>query len=139
MEEREIKAGIDLVRRNFEAFNRRDLSPLLELWTTDAEWRPAFLGGGLMEGAVYRGHEGLSEFLEVQEETWETASVEPVEIEAHGQQMLVHVQLHAVGRMSGIPVERTTWNVFEVRDGKLAAGSVYTNREDAIRALRSSE
>jgi ketosteroid isomerase-like protein len=122
-----------LIRRLFDGFNKREFLP--ELWTADAEWRPAFLGGGLVEGAVYRGHEGIAEFLELQAETWETALADPVEIRDLGDQLLVKVHLEAVGRASAIPVERITWNVFEMREGKIAAGCVYTNEGEAVEAV----
>jgi ketosteroid isomerase-like protein len=105
------------------------------LWTTDAEWRPAFFGGGLVEGAVYRGHEGISEYLEQQAETWESAFADPVDIRDLGDHVLVEVPIKAVGRASGIPVEQITWAVFEVREGKIAAGHVYINKAEALEAV----
>ena len=39
--------------------------------------RPALVGGGIVESAVYRGHEGIADFLKVQEEPWETVSATP--------------------------------------------------------------
>jgi ketosteroid isomerase-like protein len=50
------RENVEIVRRIFDAFNERDAEAVVTLWATAAEWRPAFIGGGLMEGAVYRGH-----------------------------------------------------------------------------------
>jgi ketosteroid isomerase-like protein len=127
--------NVEIVRRVFNGFNERDADAVVELWATAAEWRPAFIGGGLMEGAVYRGHAGVREFFDVQNDTWETVVAEPVTIRDLGDHALVEVRLSAVGRASGIPVDQITWNVFAIRDGKIAAGRVYTDKQEALEAV----
>jgi hypothetical protein len=47
----------------------------------------------------------------------------------------VEVQLKAVRRASGVPVDRITWNVFKLCDGKVADGRVYITESDAPEAL----
>lgn len=99
----------DLVRRLLEAFNDLDVDTMPELWTPDGEWRPAFTGGGLVEGTVYRGHAGITEYLETQGETWESIVVALRETIADlGDRVLVEVQVNAIGRASGVPVEQIT-------------------------------
>ncbi len=125
----------EILRRLFDAFNRQDADTVRKLWTTDAEWRPAFIGGGLLEGAVFRGHTGLAEFLRVQADTWESVKASPVAIREFGDRALVEVHLRAVGRASGAPVDRITWNVFELRSGRVTSGRVYTSEAEALHAL----
>ena len=84
---------------------------------------------------MFRGRKGISEFVEVQPDTWENVVAEPVDVRDLGAQVLVEVHLRAVGRASGTPVERVTWNVFEFRDGKIASGKVYTSQEEAFKAV----
>jgi ketosteroid isomerase-like protein len=127
--------NVEVVRRVFDGFNDGDAEAVVELWAPGAEWRPAFIGGGLMEGAVYRGHAGVREFIEIQNDTWETVVAEPATIRDLGEHALVEVHLSAVGRTSGIPVDRVTWNVFAIRDGKIAAGRVYTTKSEALEAV----
>jgi ketosteroid isomerase-like protein len=131
--------NVEVVRRLFAAFNRRDSSAVRDLWTADAEWHPAYIGGGLLEGATFRGHEGLIEFVELQSETWEAVVAEPVEVRDLGEEVLVEVRLQAVGRASGTPVERVTWNVYQFRDGKAATGRVYNTEDEALRAIGLEE
>jgi ketosteroid isomerase-like protein len=131
--------NVEIVRQLFAAFNRQDANAVRDLWTLDAEWHPAYIGGGLLEGAAFRGREGVIEFVELQSETWESVVVEPLEMRYLGDQVLAEVRLRAVGRASGIPVERTTWNVFLLRDGKAASGRVYTSKDDALRAVGLAE
>jgi ketosteroid isomerase-like protein len=127
--------NVEIVRHLFRAFNRRDSNAMRDLWTVDAEWRPAYIGGGVLEGATFRGHEGLIEFVELQAETWKSVVAEPVEVRDLGEQVLVEVRLQAVGRASGTPVERVTWNVFEFCGGKAATGRVYDTEDQALKAV----
>jgi ketosteroid isomerase-like protein len=127
--------NVEIIRRLFDGFNRRDANAVADLWTADGEWWPAYIGGGLLEGAVFRGHEGMAEFIELQAETWESVVAEPVTVRDLGDKVLVEVHLSVVGRASGIPVERVTWNVFEIRDGKAAAGRVYISKDEALEAV----
>ena len=69
--------NVEIVRRHFEARNRRDLMTLLALWRSDAEidWSQS---RGPLKG-VYRGHRELETFWN---EFWST--FEEVQVEAHG-------------------------------------------------------
>jgi ketosteroid isomerase-like protein len=42
--------NVEIVRQLFAAFNRRDTNAVRDLWTADAEWRPAYIGGGRAGG-----------------------------------------------------------------------------------------
>jgi ketosteroid isomerase-like protein len=126
--------NVELVRNLLVAFSCGDLDAVLESWGEDAEWRPAVLGGGLLEGSVYRGHEGVREFFRVQDETWDSITATPLAARDNGELVLVEVQLNAKGRASGAEVDRKTWNVFTVREGKIAAGRVFTSEVEARKA-----
>jgi ketosteroid isomerase-like protein len=97
--ERLSRQNVEIIRRLFDGFNRRDASAMADLRTADGEWSPAYIGGGLLEGAVFRGHEGLAEFVELQSETWERVVAEPVEIQHLGDKVLVEGA--PLGRRSG--------------------------------------
>ena len=129
--------NVELIRRLYQAFSEGQVR--LDFWHPDAELRPALLGGGLVEGAVYRGHEGASEFLAMQAETWETMTAEPLEIRDLGTFLLVETRLRGVGRASGIELSDVTWNVFEVRDGKVAKFRVFTEKQQALEAVGLTE
>jgi len=131
--------NVEVVRALFNAFNRQDGNAVRGLWTADAVWRPAYIGGGLPEGAAFRGHEGMAEFVELQAKTWESVVAEPADTRDLGNTVVVEVHLSAVGRDSGVPVERVTWNVFELRDGKIATGTVYTCEQQALKAVGLEE
>jgi ketosteroid isomerase-like protein len=130
----------ELVRRLYQSFNEGTAEELVpDLWHEDAELRPALLGGGLLEGAVYRGHEGVLEFLAIQAETWERVTNEPVDIRDLGTYVLAETRLQAVGRASGIELSQVTWDRWEIRNGKVASLRVFTEQADAVEALGLSE
>ena len=84
---------------------------------------------------MFRGPEGVAEFVELQSETWESVHAEPVKMRDLGDTVLVEVHLSAVGRGSGVPVDQVTWNVFEVLDGRATSGTAYTSKEKALKAV----
>jgi ketosteroid isomerase-like protein len=129
--------NVELIRRLYQGFSEREMR--LDLWHPDAELRPALLGGGLVEGAVYRGHEGVSEFVAMQAETWESMTAEPLEIRDLGTVLLVETRLRGIGRASGIELTDVTWNVFQVQGGKVAKWRVFTEKHQALDAVGLSE
>jgi ketosteroid isomerase-like protein len=100
--------NVEIVRDYLHAFSEGDLAAVLKLWGDEAEWRPAVLGGGLLEGAVYRGSDGVREFFQIQSQTWDTITAKPVATLDLGDLVLVEVQLEAVGRASGAFVSQRT-------------------------------
>jgi len=131
--------NVEIVRRAFKAFNERDADPLHEVFTADVEFGPVLLSGGGVEAAVFRGHAGMTDFLEMQAETWERSVAKPVAIQDLGDQAVVEVHLDALGRASGVPVSRTSWNLLAFREGKIAAVRVYTTEEEALEAAGLAE
>jgi ketosteroid isomerase-like protein len=124
-----------MIRNLFAAFSRGDAQAVQDLWTVDAQWHPAYLGGGRVEGTVFEGHAGLSTFVTSQAETWKSMLATPLEIREVADHMLVKVRLEGVGRSSGLAVDRVTWNVFELRGDKVATGRVYDTEQDALAAI----
>ncbi len=127
--------NVEIVRRGFDAFNRSDVADVAELWQEDAVFRPLFLGGGAVEGAVYRGHAELSRFIEQQSETWATVASEAQELRDLGQQVLVRTQLSAVGRASGVEVKQISWGLYRLRDGKIAEATIYADEAQALESV----
>ncbi|MEA2418935.1 MAG: hypothetical protein QOE60_1141, partial [Thermoleophilaceae bacterium] len=58
---------MEIVRRAFEAFNARDVERLVSLSAEGCEWRPL---RAQLEGIVYRGHEGVRQFVRDMDEDW---------------------------------------------------------------------
>jgi len=127
--------NVEIVRRGIDAFIRQDGEATRALWTADGEWRPLYFGGGLLEGTVYRGVDRVVEFVERQAETWESVGLEALEIRDVDDYVIVKFRLSAIGRASGIPVDRVTWNVYTLRGRKIAAGQSYLTENEALKAV----
>ena len=129
------QTNTEILQRLFDAFNRQDAATARELWATDGEWTPTFVADGPGEGTAFRGHAGISEFLRIQADTWETVKASPVAIREIGDRALVEVHLRAVGRGEWRSGRSHHWDVFEMRSGRVTRGRVYTSEAEALHAL----
>jgi hypothetical protein len=68
--------NVEIVRRLHAALNRRDIETMVAAWDEEAEFRPIMAG---LEGTVYRGREGLRQWLAALFEDWETFEGHPEE------------------------------------------------------------
>jgi uncharacterized protein len=129
----------DLVAKAYDAVNRRDFAALVELTTDDFVFYPAFSGGGLVEGAVYRGHAGIRRFLDEQSETWSEITFALGEVIPLGDVVVGAADIRAVGRGSGVEVRQHSWGVFRASEGKLTEGRIFTSEADARAAATPQE
>jgi ketosteroid isomerase-like protein len=104
--------------RSVNAFKRGDLELMRVIWHPDCEWDYSRFGGWVAAD-VYRGHQGLAEFISewgenFQEGGWADAlSIE--QFDRHV--LLVSQRLRGVGRSSGALVEMDSFAVAQLRDG----------------------
>ncbi len=123
----------DVVRAIYDAIKRRDFEAGLALLDAGFEWSEpehALLG---------RRHQGIEEARQAAErqlEVWEEFSVEPQDVEAHGERVAVSVRQRARGGASGAEVEIRIGHLWTVRAGKIIALEVFPAAEDAHRAAR---
>src|SRR5215216_4529224 len=76
--------NVDALKRGLDAYNRRELDAVLEELDTDVEWHPALavlLGG---ERTVFRGHQGVRESIQEEDEALAMYQVEISEIRDWG-------------------------------------------------------
>ena len=124
--------NIELVRRVFEAFADRDLEAVLELVSPDAEFFPptASIAG---HETPYRGHDGLRQYFEDVARIWEVLEVVPHEYREVGDQVIALGRVYGRG-LEGLLVDSPTGWIWKVEGGKIVAGRVYTNRQEALDA-----
>jgi ketosteroid isomerase-like protein len=121
--------NVELARRAFKEFERRDLSQLQELCQPDIEmdWSRR-----LIDPVVTRGYDGLRAFFEEISAIFQEAFFEEEEILECGDKVLVVSTGHFRGKASGIDVTARAANVWTIRDGKLARFCFYQSKEDAL-------
>jgi ketosteroid isomerase-like protein len=114
---------VGVVRRLFDAVERRDLVGVLDCYDEDVEIHEA---PSLPYGGVYRGREGAQRHAMAFLETWATyQSAEKIPLDARFQQgeagTVTAVFRHrAVDPRRGARLDELEVGVYEVRDGKVA-------------------
>jgi ketosteroid isomerase-like protein len=124
--------NVEVVRRAFESFNRRDVEELVTLSDPDCEWFPF---RAQLEGSVYRGHEGVRRFVSDMDDDWTRFEIHPQELHDRGERVLAIGQVEALGRGSGVAVENLGGFVFELRDGRIARLVSHSDPEAARAAV----
>ena len=122
-----------LLQQWFAATARRDVDTLLEIASPDIEYVPIM---AVLEGRVYRGHEGVRRWVEDLFEHWE--AFEPVghDFREQGNMVIATGWWHARGRASGAQLDdqSATW-IVEFRDGRMTRLQTFTSNEEANEAL----
>jgi ketosteroid isomerase-like protein len=124
----------EIARKAVEAFNARDLVAWMDMCSPEIELRSRFSGG---PDSAYVGYDGLRQWHKDLMEAWESITLElegVFEADA-GKVVTLH---HVVGRSrtSGVELEDQIAHVIEHRDGVIQTLTVYTNRDEAMRAVR---
>jgi ketosteroid isomerase-like protein len=128
--------NVKIVRRSFEAWNRRDLRTWLAFFHSDAEvdWsrsRSPFKG-------VYRGHHEIETFWDVFWSTFEDVQLETHDFIQAGSEVVAPNTAHMRGR-EGIEVIARTALVFTVENGQIARLRLFDEHDEALEAVGLSE
>src|SRR5947209_9142522 len=119
--------NVELVRRLWNAFERGGIEAVLEVADPDVTWEP--YGGG---GVVYRGHDGLREYMEGRRERDEEADGRLYSAFAKGDAVVARGEVRIKGP-HGIVTMQPGW-LYEFHDGKLIRFRGFPTQEAALRA-----
>jgi ketosteroid isomerase-like protein len=130
------RENVDLVRRLWDTWNRRDHEAVFAHYDEDIEWR----GGELLQvpdaEPVYRGHEGVRTFWRTWLAAWEEVSYEAVEFRDAGDHVVALVEnQHMRGRTSGVDLTLTYAQVWTLRDGKVVRMRSFADQDEALRSV----
>jgi hypothetical protein len=90
--------NVEVFRRGMEAYNRRDIDAFLETFDPMAEIHPLTLAMFGQEATVYRGDEGIRQFIRDVAEALPQIQVKLLEIRDLGERIVASGRLHARGR-----------------------------------------
>ncbi len=127
--------NVEIVLRHIDAYNRRDLDAVLAGLSEDfvADWSRS---GGL-DGGVRHGRGDSMAFFQ---STWEAFDPLRMTIEHvvdAGEHVVVDFSMHGRARITGLELSGpTAAQVWTVRDGLIAAATMYQTRDEALEALR---
>ena len=126
-----------MIRRSYEAFNRRDLSATVDDMHPDFELD--FSGSVGLEGGIYRGQEGMKKLWERYWDAFETISIEPEDFIEVGEHIVVVVRARGRGRGSGVEVDARGPHMWSFRDGTVVRFTLYQELAEAIQAATNLE
>lgn len=128
--------NVELVRRAYEAFARRDSEALdalgPELLAPDFEFE------SVLTGQVYTGAQGLRDLAA---DLWATVDYMPAmeEIIDAGEHVVVVLRISGRGTRSGVPVAQRVAIVYTFEDDRIVRGKSFTSRAEALEAAGLSE
>jgi ketosteroid isomerase-like protein len=126
-----VVGNVDVVRMWFEAHARGDMEAVLELTHPGIEVTPALVGG--LEGRVYRGRDGLREFLDDVDAVWTDFRIELRELREAGDSVVALGHTWAEGR-EGIVVDDPGGWLLRMEDGMIRDFRSFNSWEEALEA-----
>jgi ketosteroid isomerase-like protein len=111
-----VSAAEALVRRAYDAANRRDYETLATLM--DPEFEMDFTER-VLNPETYRGIEGLQRFMAEVDELWEVIWMDVEQVLERGDEALALGVLTLKGRGSGVALENRMAQRWWLRDGRL--------------------
>ena len=127
---------MEIVRKFFEAFSRRDLEALRALHDADVEVDWSASPG--VQAGVYRGIDAVLRVYTDAFDGWEEILIEPDCLMDAGESVVVPNISRLRGR-EGIEVSAQSTVVFTVRDHRLIRVCLYQKTEEALQAVGLSE
>ena len=132
--------NVELLREVTAAANRRDFDAFVALVSPDVVWesRSSSTFPGFRD--VYRGREGVREWVAQALEVIEDAQTEVEEIEDLGDdRLLVEIVRTGRGKGSGVPAELRDWWVVSFAEGLITWRQAFWTRDEALEAAGLSE
>ncbi len=122
----------ELARRAFDALERRDMEGFVALTHPSIEFTSLIQES---EATVYRGHEGVREFLEHMLTVFPDWVPLVESVEGFGDATIVKARVVGTAARSGMSLEQTMWQVAHVRDGLVGGWRWYRTEAEAREAL----
>ena len=120
--------NVEVVRKLLQAFGRRDADAMVALLHADMLFEPSPTGARPYR--TYIGPEGMRQYVEDVDATWERLDVTIQEYRHAGSYVLAFGRIYAATR--GSVVDDPATFVWRLDDGKVVWGKVFRNREEAL-------
>ncbi len=129
------RENVDLARWAFTSDPVRFFSLIDDEIELDARRNAEFPGAAL----TGRGREVVERYCREFWGTWTEYSAQPQEFIDAGDHVVVEVHERGKGKGSGVPFERTHFQVWTLRDGRLIRWLLFADRAEALEAAGLSE
>jgi ketosteroid isomerase-like protein len=124
--------NLELARRFIELGRRRDRHQL-DLLAQDVRYVPI---AEVTEAGEYHGRDGFHRYMKgfidsgwVEDLRWEATSYTD-----HGDAVIVRIQIHGRGRVSGLSFDTRVFQVLTFRNGEIVSIQDFLRRDDALQA-----
>jgi ketosteroid isomerase-like protein len=122
--------NVEILRRGYEGYNRTGEFEL-ELFDPDGVWDNS---NAVFDPAVYRGVDGVREFLSWLREMWKQVRLEPEEfIVVDEDRVIVPTRIVSTGREDVQTIAHNA-NLFTLRDGKITYVKAFQTKAEALEA-----
>jgi ketosteroid isomerase-like protein len=121
---------VDVVRRTWEAADRRDTDALFALYDPAIVWQSHY---GPISGS-YHGHDGVRQFFREWTDALETFHARAEEFIDADHCVVVDVRVWARGKGSGVEAEMPQGQLFRVRNGLVTHIELFETKERALEA-----
>jgi ketosteroid isomerase-like protein len=131
--------NVEVFKRAFEAINRRDAEALVAELDPEVEWHRAILKAMGGTQTVYRGHEGVREWLRDLYETLSEFQAEYPEIRDLGDRTVAIGRVRVRGAASEAQIESPHGTVTDFKNGKGIRIRTYLDPNEALEAAGLAE
>jgi ketosteroid isomerase-like protein len=107
-------APAETVRAVMDAYNARDMDAMMARFSGDVVWHTT---EGFLWPGPYRGRDAVRGLFEHWWQGWDTGRVDPTELEAEGDRVMMSADIHGRTAGDGSDVHVALNWVFYVRDG----------------------
>jgi len=122
---------LEIIRVGVAALNRGDVDGLAEALDPDVELVPL---RAVLDGTVYRGHEGMRRWLADMGEDWTRFELDLQEVrELEGGQVLVRATMRLRGK-SGVALDSPAAWLCELRGGRVSRIQFFADADSALAA-----
>jgi ketosteroid isomerase-like protein len=128
------RENVDAFERAIEAYNRRDIDAFLEPIDPEVELPGALQALLESEAKVYRGYEGVRQWVRDIDEALANIRLELPEIHDLGDRLVAIGRLSARGQASGAETESPFGCVVEWKNGKATRVVSFLDRKEALEA-----
>ena len=126
---------VETIRKGISALNRGDVDGIAAMLDPDVELIPL---RAVLDGTVYRGHDGMRRWLEDMSEDWTQFELGLEEVRELGSgRVLVQATMRLQGK-SGVALDSAAAWLCDMRDGRVKRIRFYQDSNAALAAAESS-
>jgi len=125
--------NVRIVRRAFDAFNRRDLAGAAGVFEPDAEWVPYLAA---LEEQIYRGRDAIEGMWREVLQDVSDFRIDFVRVVADSPDVaVIEVEFRGTGMASGADIRTSVFQAMSFRDGRVTRVQGFRSAEDALEAV----